>query len=186
MSNKSRIESVAHKTVQRTGLKSLSFRTLGAEVGVKSSSVHYHFPEKSDLAEALINRFRNDFLKSLHDLSEQSPTAQASIRQFSQIFVEQYNKKKMCFTGMMAAEVENLSDANRKSLNALIDGVHVWLTAEFERAADEVTVNLPASTLANSLFASLQGALLMDRAQDSDAHLAAVNSLIDSWFAKTN
>jgi len=185
VSSKSRIESVAHETVQRSGLKSLSFRTLGAEVGVKSSSVHYHFPEKSDLADALINRFREDYLKILREASAQSPTAHASIRQFGNTFVDQFNEGKICFAGVMAAEVKYLSDANQESLNTFFEEVHAWLVGEFERAGDEIVVNLPATTLANVLFASLQGALLIDRAQGSNHHLTSVNHLIDSWFGNS-
>jgi len=51
-----KLEEVAITAVQHGGLKSLSFRTLADEVGIKSSSVHYHFPEKSHLAKALIER----------------------------------------------------------------------------------------------------------------------------------
>jgi len=138
VSSKSKIESVAHASVQISGLKSLSFRTLGAEVGVKSSSVHYHFPEKSDLGEALLKRFRKDLMKTLSEASEQSTTAYESIMCFSQIFIDQCHEGKICFAGMMAAEVGFLSDANRDSLNALLDEVHAWLCGEFNRAGDEL------------------------------------------------
>ena len=38
-------------TVQKAGLSHLSFRTLASDAGIKSSSVHYYFPEKTDLAQ---------------------------------------------------------------------------------------------------------------------------------------
>jgi len=48
------IETAATEAVQRSGLNNVSFRTLADSVGVKSSSVHYYFAEKSDLANAII------------------------------------------------------------------------------------------------------------------------------------
>ena len=39
----------ATATVRRAGSAALNFRDLGHSVGVKSSTVHYYFPTKSDL-----------------------------------------------------------------------------------------------------------------------------------------
>ena len=38
-------------------IRGFSFRELAADVGVKSSSVHYHFPTKEALAAAVIRRW---------------------------------------------------------------------------------------------------------------------------------
>jgi len=51
------LQDLAQEHVRHYGLKGLSFRTLAEEAGIKSSSVHYYFPEKSDLATALIERY---------------------------------------------------------------------------------------------------------------------------------
>ena len=51
------ITALATQAVQRSGLHSVSFRQLADEIGIKSSSVHYHFPTKPDLAEALIKDY---------------------------------------------------------------------------------------------------------------------------------
>src|ERR1700761_8876691 len=53
----------ARLSVQKDGYNALSYRDLAAEVGVKSSSVHYHFPTKAHLAEALVARYSEDFDK---------------------------------------------------------------------------------------------------------------------------
>lgn len=46
----------AKATVQARGYNALSFRELAKEVGIKSASVHYHFPTKGDLGAALARR----------------------------------------------------------------------------------------------------------------------------------
>lgn len=186
MSSKTRIETVAQETVQRSGLKSLSFRTLGAEVGVKSSSVHYHFPEKSDLAHALIERYRNSLSTVLSEISENSASSHASITEFCQTFIQECSDNKMCFAGMLAAEVEFLNETNRASLNKLFEDLHTWIAHEFSKADDELKVDLPAAVLARVLMAALEGGLLIDRSQSSDQHLSAVTVLVDNWFGKVN
>lgn len=186
MSSKQRIEAIAQNTVQRSGLKNLSFRTLGAEVGVKSSSVHYHFPEKSDLGDALIQRYHDSLILALADITQQSTTAYTAIKLFIENFEKECKEGKLCFAGMLAAEVEFLSESNQEHLKGLFEEFHRWLENEFNRAGDSLNIDLPAPTLARLLLASLEGSLLIDRAHTSDDHLRAVNVLVDSWFRKIN
>ena len=55
------IEAIASAAIRKSGLNSVSFRTLADEVGVKSSSVHYHFPTKLDLAQSVVGVYTEDF-----------------------------------------------------------------------------------------------------------------------------
>ena len=56
---------VAEALVQTRGYNGFSFRDVAAAVGVKSSSVHYHFPTKADLGATLARRYRERFLDKL-------------------------------------------------------------------------------------------------------------------------
>jgi TetR/AcrR family transcriptional repressor of nem operon len=47
----------AERRMRIGGFGGFSFREIAADVGVKSSSVHYHFPTKEDLAAAVIRRY---------------------------------------------------------------------------------------------------------------------------------
>lgn len=47
----------AEKRMRIGGFGGFSFREIAADVGIKSSSVHYHFPTKEDLAAAVIRRY---------------------------------------------------------------------------------------------------------------------------------
>ncbi len=186
MSSRNRIESVAHQTVQKSGLKNLSFRTLGAEVGVKSSSVHYHFPEKSDLGGALIQRYRQSLATTLAEIDDASPNAYDAIKLFSKLFTQECSEGKICFAGMLAAEVEFLNESNREGLQAIFNMYHTWLLDQLNQAGDELKIDLPTPTVAHLLLASLEGALLIDRAHPTNDRLSSVNILIDSWFGKIN
>ena len=47
----------AERRIRVGGFNGFSFREVAADVGVKSSSVHYHFPTKEQLAAAVIRRY---------------------------------------------------------------------------------------------------------------------------------
>jgi TetR/AcrR family transcriptional regulator, transcriptional repressor for nem operon len=51
------IMDAAESRMRTGGFNGFTFRDLAAEVGVKSSSVHYHFPTKEKLAAAVIRRY---------------------------------------------------------------------------------------------------------------------------------
>lgn len=51
------IMDAAERRMRRGGFNGFSFREIAADVGVKSSSVHYHFPTKENLAAAVIKRY---------------------------------------------------------------------------------------------------------------------------------
>jgi TetR/AcrR family transcriptional regulator, transcriptional repressor for nem operon len=54
---KAAIMDAAERRMQQGGFGGFSFREIAADVGIKSSSVHYHFPTKDDLAAAVIRRW---------------------------------------------------------------------------------------------------------------------------------
>jgi TetR/AcrR family transcriptional regulator, transcriptional repressor for nem operon len=59
------IMDAAEKRIRSGGFGGFSFRDIAADVGIKSSSVHYHFPTKETLAAAVIHRYTDavsDFL----------------------------------------------------------------------------------------------------------------------------
>ena len=44
---------ITEEMVRRGGYNGFSFREIAKQVGIKSSSVHYHFPTKEDLGVAV-------------------------------------------------------------------------------------------------------------------------------------
>jgi TetR/AcrR family transcriptional regulator, transcriptional repressor for nem operon len=54
---KTAILDAAERRMQAGGFGGFSFREIADDVGIKSSSVHYHFPTKEDLAAAVIRRW---------------------------------------------------------------------------------------------------------------------------------
>jgi TetR/AcrR family transcriptional repressor of nem operon len=51
------IMDAAERRMRISGFNGFSFREIAAAVGIKSSSVHYHFPTKEDLAAAVTRRY---------------------------------------------------------------------------------------------------------------------------------
>ena len=65
MSKAVEILDAAETMIQSQGYNGFSFREIADQVGIKSASVHYHFPTKADLGAAVARRYTDRFLDQL-------------------------------------------------------------------------------------------------------------------------
>jgi TetR/AcrR family transcriptional regulator, transcriptional repressor for nem operon len=70
---KTAIMDAAERRIQLGGFGAFSFREIAADVGIKSSSVHYHFPTKEDLAAAVVRRWRENTSEHIDKALEKDP-----------------------------------------------------------------------------------------------------------------
>src|SRR2546430_14217400 len=70
---KTAIMDAAERRMQLGGFGGFSFREIAADVSIKSSSVHYHFPTKEDLAAAVIHRWAEEPSKFIDEELEKDP-----------------------------------------------------------------------------------------------------------------
>lgn len=171
--NRSRLIEIAEAAVQRTGLKSLSFRTLADEVGIKSSSVHYHFPEKSDLARTLIEQYRDKLFVKLDAIAATDESLRSQLLAFIDVFGGMTSDNRVCLLCMMASEFASLNPDNQALLANVFSNLEQWLATLFDRKRSELTTELSSQQLAALVISGLEGALLIDRVMHSSARLDA-------------
>ena len=70
---KTAILDAAERRMQIGGFGGFSFREIAADVGIKSSSVHYHFPTKENLAAAVIRRWAEETSEFIDKELERDP-----------------------------------------------------------------------------------------------------------------
>lgn len=172
------LKDVATDAVQRSGLNNLSFRTLADQVGVKSSSVHYYFPEKADLAAVLIENYTDDFMSNLESIGRQKKSLKQKLTAFVKLFEDVSSADKFCLCGMMAAEVAMLNDSNKALLAQYFNKIEDWLFTQYEGHQDQINTDLDSRTLARLALSGLEGAILLDRVETKKHRLLAQKKLI--------
>ncbi|MGO1118332.1 TetR/AcrR family transcriptional regulator [Rhodovibrionaceae bacterium A322] len=153
----------ARRLAQTRGYGGFSYRDIAQELGIKSASIHYHFPGKDDLIAALIDAYSDAVFDILEDEAVALAPAKEKLEAFTRPFrtaLEDGNK--MCLCGMLSAEAELLSDEARQKVQAFFDRCEAWL----EDVYRELEAADPASA-ATTCVASLEGALLLARARGS-------------------
>lgn len=84
--NQTKIIDAAENRVRSGGYNRFSFRDIADEVGIKSSSVYYHFPTKEDLTLAVAVRYKDNFLASLGEPTPEGNTPEFRIAHYSGLF----------------------------------------------------------------------------------------------------
>ena len=105
---KTAILNAAERRMQRGGFGGFSFREIAADVGIKSSSVHYHFPTKDDLGAAVIRRWRERTSKNIdRDLQKDSDPVRVLTNAFRRTA---FSRDRMCPCTVLAAASQDLPE----------------------------------------------------------------------------
>jgi len=166
--------------VQAHGYNALSFRELAKEVGIKSASVHYHFPTKGDLAAALAGRYADEAEAFLADLSASGQDHDAVVTAYAGAFrVALANDNRMCLCGIMTAEYDDLPPQARSEVDRFARINTEWLMALLSvRRPGEPKDALRQRAVA--IFAAVEGAQLIARGRKD---IAAFDEIIETYRA---
>ena len=158
---------VAESLYGARGYNGFSYRDLAGQIGIKTASIHYHFPTKGDLGEALVEREREEFAKNLAqlDAGEKDPrrgwSGSSSSSRPPLLVVTTGCAWEPCLRSS-----RNLPDDVGQAVRRLFAGNEAWLAKLLEEGQKKRQFRFKGSTeaVARSLFSSLEGALLMARA----------------------
>ena len=171
------IMDAARAMVQYRGYNALSFRELAKEVGVKSASIHYHFPTKGDLATALAQRYIEDLVLYLDGLLAASEDQASCIRKYTDVFrAALLRNNRMCLCGILAAEHIDLPTEVRVELERFTQVNVRWLVQVLSLSNSEADAET-VEQRAMAIFAAVEGAQLVARSRGGDV------SVFDSTIA---
>ncbi len=161
---KQRIMDIARPTVQALGYSGLSFRELAKAVGIKSASIHHHFPTKGDLGAALAQRYTADFAEYLDGLLVGSPAQSECIEKYTDVFrTTLLNENRMCLGGIMAAEHAELPLEVRAEVVKFSEMNVRWLAQVLSLGKKARKSAEAIERRALAVFAAIQGAQLIAR-----------------------
>src|SRR6266851_2873660 len=102
-----RLMDLAESHIRNAGYGGFSFRDLAAEIGIKSASVHHHFPTKATMAAAVARRYADRFLAAV--VHQPNETAEEAIAMYRSAFRTALDRDgRMCLCGVLGAEAGGL------------------------------------------------------------------------------
>jgi TetR/AcrR family transcriptional regulator, transcriptional repressor for nem operon len=182
---RSEILDAAERSVRTRGYNGFSYRDLADQVGIKTASIHYHFPTKGDLGEALVERVREKVGKALAQLDAEEKDPRRRLERYVQSFQASTIgcDNRMCLGAMLAVEQETLPDPVGQAVRRLFADNEAWLAKLFEegRQRRQFQFKGPADVTARSVFSALEGALMTARTfRDIGRFEAAVHWILET------
>jgi TetR/AcrR family transcriptional repressor of nem operon len=175
---RTRILDIAERLVQTRGFNGFSYANVAAEVGVTKASLHYHFPGKAELGEALVARYTERFMSELDRIDGDRLAPPAKLAAYAALYAKVLREDRMCLCGMLAAEYETLPAPMRDAIVGFFDRSQAWLRAVMEAGRVDGTMRFAgtAEDGAQTILGGLEGAMLVARPYRDAARFEAVST----------
>ncbi|MEP3232288.1 MAG: TetR family transcriptional regulator [Hyphomicrobiales bacterium] len=146
------------------GYNGFSFRDVAAEVGIKSASIHYHYPTKADLAEATAKAYREGFLDSANGI--EAATTADRLRGYGALFIATLRDQGgLCLGGVLAADITTLPEQVRDEVTLFFQQQHDWVADVLREGQlqGEIRQDIDADAFAKMFVSGLEGAMMVSR-----------------------
>jgi len=160
-----RVLDVAERLAQTRGFNAFSYADIARELDVTKAALHYHFPTKAALGEALISRYTTRFARALEQIDAERPDANVCLEAFVDLYAQVLAEDRMCLCGVLAADYDTLPEAMQIQVIRFFDLNEAWLAAVLERGLDAGSVRFAGSAKqeAQLIVGTLEGAMLVAR-----------------------
>jgi TetR/AcrR family transcriptional regulator, transcriptional repressor for nem operon len=173
---------VAERLVQERGFNGFSYADVAKELAITKAALHYHFPGKAELGEALIERYARRFGAALVAVDARDIDAADKLRAYAQLYAEVFSDDRMCLCGMLAADYATLPEPMREQVVRFFDDNEVWLAHVLDegRKTGSLRFHGSARSVARTIVGGLEGAMLVARPYgDIKRFRSAASLLID-------
>lgn len=163
-STRKKILDTAQELFERKGYNAFSYRDLSDKVGIKTSSIHYYFPSKGDLAAALVKRYREHFRSVMSEIDKTTDDPEAMLGLYlKKLFYDSFmNGNRICPCSMLVANADNLPEDVLEVIRTIFEENESWIERVLEegRRTSVFVFEGPASSKAKAIFAAAEGATI--------------------------
>ncbi|MBU2533881.1 MAG: TetR/AcrR family transcriptional regulator [Alphaproteobacteria bacterium] len=175
---------IAEMLIETRGYSAISYQDISEQLGIRKASIHYHFPSKTDLGAAVVERYMQRFEQALAELEgDASKTAMQMFEAYTVPYMEFADTPdRICLCGALAGEILALPAPVRALVQRHFVLHQEWLARLLRRGARSGEFNFPGQPprMARHVLAALQGALLIKRATGSLLQLSDTIAMIRS------
>ena len=147
----------AEKRVRAVGFNAVSFRDLANDVGVKSSSVHYHFPQKEDLGEQLVLHYTIRFQDHLDQIDVAKIGPIKALETFVSLYADALVVgKSVCLCAILGSEANSLPSRVNEAVQAFFRMNTEWLADVLRKLPPSKFLMTPLE-----IVSALEGAMIV-------------------------
>lgn len=169
----------AEALIRARGYSGVSYGTLAERIGIRKASIHHHFPNKIDLARALLVAYDARYDEALAGILEQSTDGLQRVRAYATLYLQGVDKGLGCLCAAFAAELDTLPVALKQDLDLFFAKHVAWVERVLTegRLNASIRASVKPGPYARMIVSSLEGALMMERT------LGGANGFVTSFSA---
>jgi TetR/AcrR family transcriptional regulator, transcriptional repressor for nem operon len=179
---------VAETLIQTRGYSAFSYQDIADALGIRKASIHYHFPSKTDLGIAVVDRYAQRFGSALDQIAaDPRHPSMAMLDKYVEPYVAFANTPdRVCLCGALAGEMLALPGELRTRVTGFFQQHQTWLARILARGAErgEFALMAEPAKMARLLFGALQGALLVKRTTGDATQLNDVVAVLKAQLTK--
>ena len=164
---------LAQSLIQTRGYNAMSYRHLADEIGIKTSSIHYYFPAKEDLGQALMARYREAIKGALARIDSDTNDPSLKIERYAELFVNSVRSGCICLGGMLATDLMTLPQGVQTEVKKFFSENEAWLSSVLKagRESGQFTFEGSPKNKAETIFSTLEGAMIAARLFNDEKRL---------------
>lgn len=162
MNTRGKILEVADDLVRRRGYNAFSYKDISEKLAIRPAAVHYYFPAKEDLGEAILHREIEKF--EGNRVQWRGRRAVAQLQGLIDVFKGYHDKGQICLMGSFCPDKDTLPVKMQEQLEKLCGLILDWVADLLEEAGlDKDRAPVYMATLMSSLIlARVQGDAIFD------------------------
>lgn len=163
----------AQQLIQERSYNAFSYKDLAATVGIRTASIHYHFPTKADLGQAVMERYLEQLQSAVQAIEAVESTHKGRLERFIAVYHATESSGAICLCGSLASDRQTLPEALQKAIYAYLDFSEHWLSEQIAQGieAGEFQFDGEPAEAAATLLSGLQGGLILSRARGGQTSL---------------
>lgn len=161
-----RILDVAQELVQERGFNAMSYADISRHLGIRNASIHYYFPKKAELGEALVHRYRQRLEGQLQNIKEVAALPPEQLELYLAAYhAVVHEDGRICLCTVLAGDYNTLPEGMQQEVRAFFDLNETWLTKVFAEGQNSRTLRFPGTPeqAAFVFLAALEGTMLLAR-----------------------
>lgn len=171
----------SRKLFEKGGFRSFSYKDLSNLIGIKTSSIHYYFPSKQDLAYALATNYKDELTDKWLHIDRSSSDNKSKINNYIDIYIEYYKSARNIFLDtMMVTSFDSLDTNVRDMISEIFRESAVFLGKILNKAREKKQIDFEEDPydLAYIVISMLEGAAVLSVATGNDLIIDKVKLFI--------
>jgi len=179
MDTKKQIMDIAEDLLLDRGYNGFSYKDISRVLNIRNASIHYHFPQKTDLGVAIIQRATHRFLKWATHIDSKDLACSTKLDEFCLIFKKFVQEKQVCLGGALQTDYKTLPEEMQKEAQLFLSKTFQWLENFLAAGKKKGEFDFPGSAADQALLtiASLQGAIQIVRVTSPASFDATVKQI---------